>query len=1218
MKALKISAFVLGGLTLLTVIAVALALNSGVQTWAVRKALAGQPGLALTVDRVSAGTSSAQITGLRIEQDGTLLSADEITAAYSAWDYLTGGLIVVDSAALKGLTLDLRSAPAAITTPAGNPPATPTTVTAPAAPAVTTPGTPPAQPFAGIFTLLQLPVDVRVGRVSADGKALLPGNQSATFAVEGKDIAAGQSGELSWKLDFTDAGTDVPVASAQLTGTATVRITADRRIDRIELTTTASARGPGLPTDSVHVALTAAQPAVAGNESFQARVGLLRGTAVEPLLATDVDYLATSRTFAGTWNVTIGAGQLDALLSGLGLPDFTARGAGKFTFEPTTGNLATDGSLEADVTNLGTVSPALAAVGGLKVRTAFDARLAGEVARLEKLELTATDANGRTLAEITALQPVSFNTRTQLVALANPNAPLARVSVQALPLAWAQSFISPVVIDSGELSLVLGVEAAADGSRVAVRTIEPVTLRNVTLRDGENRLVDQASFTVSPRIDYTADRVEAELAGLAIVLSPGDRIEGTVTAQVATLSTTPAVTFTTRLNGRLADAFKPYLPLDPGPLTFAHESAGTLAGNELQLTTLAFTVNREAGAALLGVTLVQPLRVNTGSMAISTAQPNAAAVRVQLGEVPLVWGQAFVADSALSGALTGGTIDLSFRGRRDLAAVTSAPITLRGISATIGGDALANAVDVNLDLAASFRDLMLSYDLRQLELKEGDANIATLRVAGTVGEGLGAAITITGKGTLTADLPAALRQPALAPFATLSRGTLAVAFDASAGQTIALKATVSAKDLVARQGNRALGSIEAAADVALDPAGSGKVKLPLVVTVGNRKSDVTLDGTVAKSGEAYRFDGKLTGEQIILDDLQALAALAPAATPAAATPTATPATRPAPTTAPRGSIPANPPARSPTPAATAAAAAARDTVPFWQGVTGRFELDVKRVQYGQDYPISGLRGALAITENRLAVETLEGRLKENPFKFAGGLTFAAQQPKPYSLTGTANVTNFDIGEFLRASNPSERPALETKATVAAKLGGSGLNLNDLLTQATGEFELTGAKGVLRALGRKGQAVSAASTVLGIVGAMRGSDTTVAVAELASALNELAFDQFKLRVERSATLDFKVTSLEFLSPTARITGSGGITYQAGVPIQSQPLRFDLMLAGKDNLAFLLNRAGVLGTTQDAQGYYQMNSGISLGGTAAKPDSTALWRMIGQAAIGGLLR
>ena len=74
----------------------------------------------------------------------------------------------------------------------------------------------------------------------------------------------------------------------------------------------------------------------------------------------------------------------------------------------------------------------------------------------------------------------------------------------------------------------------------------------------------------------------------------------------------------------------------------------------------------------------------------------------------------------------------------------------------------------------------------------------------------------------------------------------------------------------------------------------------------------------------------------------------------------------------------------------------------------------------------------------------------------------------------------------------------------------------------------------------------------------------------------------------------------------------------MPIQSQPLRFDLMLAGKDNLAFLLNRAGVLGTTQDAQGYYQMNSGISLGGTAAKPDSTALWRMIGQAAIGGLLR
>ncbi len=1207
MKALKISAFVLGGLALLVVAGLALALNSGVQTWAVRKAVADQPGLTIEVGRVSAGLSNAEITGLRVVQDGTILTADSITATYSAWDYLSGSRVVVDQAALKGLAVDLRSAAPAS---AGGSPASPAPApaTGNANPAANASSATPSQPFAGIFNLLALPVDLSVGRVTAEGRALLPGNQAATFSLEGSGIATGQSGQLAWKVDFTDAGANVPVASAQLNGAATVRITADRRIDRIELTTTASTRGPGLPADAFRIDLTATQPTAAGNESFQARIGLVRGTQVEPLLAADVDYLAATRAFAGTWNVTVGAGQLGALLSGLGLPDFTARGTGKFAFEPTSGNLATDGTLEADVANLSTISPALAAVGSLKVRTVFDARLAGELARLEKLELTATDANGRTLAEINALQPVSFNTRTQLVTLANPNAQLARISVQSLPLAWAQSLVSPLVIDSGDLSLVLAVEAAADGSRVAVRTVEPVALRGVTVRDGDTRLVDQASFTVSPRIDYSADRVDAELAGLTLVLSPADKIDGTVSAQVANLSTAPAITFTTRLGGRLADALKPYLPLDPGPLTFTTETAGTFTGTELQVSRLALAVNRETGAALVGVTLSQPLRVDTATMAISTAQPDSPAARIQLGEVPLAWAQAFVADSALTGALTGGTLDLSFRGRRDLAVVTSSPITLRGVGATISGETLARAVDVNLDFSASFRNLILTYDVRQLELKEGEASLATLRVGGTVGEGLGAAITVTGKGTFAADLPAALRQPILAPYATLARGNLAVAFDGSYGQTLTLQATVSAKDLVARQGNQALGSIEVAADVALDPAGTGKVKLPLVVTVGNRKSDVTLDGTVAKSGEAYRFDGKLTGEQIILNDLQAIAALAPA--------TPSPTTATTPVTAPRGSIPASTPARTPAPTSTPPVA--RDTKPFWQGVTGRFELDVKRLQYGQDYPISGLRGALAITEDRLAVETLEGRLKENPFKFAGSVTFAAQQPKPYSLTGTANVTNLDIGELLRATNPSERPALETKATVAAKLGGNGINLDDLLKQATGQFELTGTKGVLRALGRKGQAVGAASAVLGIVGALRGSDTTVAVAELASALNELPFDQFTLKVERAASLDFKVTAMEFLSPTARVTGTGSVTYQAGVPIESQPLRFDLQLAGKDNLAFLLNRAGVLGTTQDAQGYYLMSSPISLGGTAAKPDSSALWRMIGQAAVGGLLR
>lgn len=1219
MKALKISAFVLGGLLLLAALAVVLALQPGIQTWAVRKAVAGQPGLTIEVGRVDAGTSHAEISGLRVVQDGAVIAADRITATYSAWDYLAGGRIRIDDATVAGLVVDLRAAEAAPSGPA-TPGSSASTTRAPVPPSPSTaPSAAPAAPgqappFAGIFDLLQLPVELVVDRVSAEGRALLPDDRTAVFSVEGRDLAPGRSGQLGWQVDFTDAGAGVPVNSAQLTGTATVRITPDRRIDRIEAVSTASARGPRLPADALRLELTASQPAAGGNESFQARVGLVRGPQVEPLLAADVEYQAGARTFAGTWDVTVGAGQLGPVLAGLGLPDFTAQGAGKFTFEPAIGNLAADGMLRAALADLRTLSPALAAVGGLNVETAFDVRFADDVARLERFELTATDAAGRRLADVAALQRVSFDTRTQRVALADPAAQLARVSVQALPLAWAQAFVAPLAIDGGELSLVLAVEAAADGSRVAVRPVEPVALRAVTVRDGDQVLVEQATLTFEPRIDYTAGTVAADLANLTLALPAGDRVGGTMSARVASLSTTPAISFTARLEGRLVSALRPYLPLDPGPVTFATAAEGSLTGSSLQLAQASLQADREGGAALLALTLAQPLRIDLDTLAVAAAQAATPAAHVRLGELPLAWGQTFVPDAVFTGNFTGGALDVSFRSLEDLTVTTFAPLTLRGVGVVLAGEELARDLDVNADFSATLRGDVVAYEVRQLELKQGEATVGTLRVAGEAR--LGPTPAVSAKGNLAADLAAALRQPVLAPYAALAGGDLEVAFDANAGQAVEAKATISARNLVARQGNTPLGTLEAAADVALDPAGSGRVKLPVTLTAGgNRRSDFTLDGSLARQDAKFTFNGRLTSYQLILDDLQALAVLAPATAPApaaapAASPTAAPS-RPSPSAPARSSTPAaTRPATSPAPAG-------RDAAPFWQSVAGRFELDLKRVQYGQDYPVSGVRGVLVATDDRLAIETLEGRLKENPFKFSGGVTFQAQQARPYTLAGTANVTHLDIGEILRAANPQERPALETKATVAARLGGTGLNLADLLDHATGEFDLSGTQGVLRALGRKGQAIGAASAIVGLVGALRGSDTTVAVAELASALNELPFEQFKLRVERGADLDLKITSMEFLSPTARITGSGRVTYQAGVPIQAQPLHFDLQLAGKDHLAFLLNRAGVLGTAQDDKGYFPMSSAIALGGTAAKPDSSQLWRLIGQAAAASLL-
>jgi hypothetical protein len=357
-------------------------------------------------------------------------------------------------------------------------------------------------------------------------------------------------------------------------------------------------------------------------------------------------------------------------------------------------------------------------------------------------------------------------------------------------------------------------------------------------------------------------------------------------------------------------------------------------------------------------------------------------------------------------------------------------------------------VDLLASLTATKRGETIAYEVRKVEVKQGQNVLAALTVAGEAR--LGAKMTIVAKGNLEADAAALMTQPALAPFATLSRGRVAAVFEANVAESIDAKAAISAKNLVAKQDNRALGDLEVTLTANMKPDGSGTVSAPLTLTNANRKSDLAIDGTFGKASnkETFLFTGKIASNQLVVDDFEPLAALAPASE------TKKPET--------------------PTPSG-------RDTAPFWKGVNGKLDLDLKRVLYGKDYVVSGIRGSATITDSKLSLDGLEGRFKENPFKLAAGVTFAAPQPKPYALTGSVNVAGLDIGEILRAANPSEKPAMESRVTVLANLNGNGNTVGELMKHAYGKFDVTGGKGVQRALGRNGgQTISAVSSIVGII------------------------------------------------------------------------------------------------------------------------------------------
>lgn len=1166
MKALKIVGLLVVGFLLLGVVLIALALTPSFQTWAVKRAVAGQPGMTFDVSRLAAGFSATDVADLRLTTDGIVVTAKGVSARYSAWEYLTQNRLNADSVTIEDLVVDLRNATAA--KPAATPPGSRSPEAQPSKPEATA-------PFEGILKQAQLPFDVRVGTMSARGRALLPNEQVVTFELKGSGIETGKQGKIEWTVNFTDATTGAALSGLRSTGTGSVRITADRRIDLIEADTVAAAAGPGLPPDRVQLFVRAEQPAGSSNEQYATTVSLLRGNAPETILKATAQFLAASREIAGAWDLNLRAEQLTAVLTGLGLPEIAARGTGKFNLKPDTGAAAASGNLQGEVAKLEQVAPALAAIGSARFKVSFDGGMDADVAQLNLLELEATDGNGRPFAQISAKQKIGYEVSTQRITFANPNEELARISIQALPLAWAQPVVAPMVIESGDLSLILAINAEPDGSRVRARAIEPLSLRAVTVRQDGKPLVEQLTITLRPQVDYSATRITAELGDLMVSMPDGDSASGKITADITNVDTTPKIAFTTELKATLINALKPYLPAPMGTLTLVSSSAGQLEGDILQITRATTTVTRDQGVLLSSLELQQAVRADLKATTFTVPNPTATAVRMQLGEIPLAWAESFVEKSKLGGVLGGGVFEISMRSADDLTVTTVEPVTLRGVSATIDGQALAQNLDLSANLTATKRGETVVYDVRRIEVKQGETTLAGLNAAGQAT--LGAKMTVSAKGSLEANVAALMTQPALAEFATLSRGQVTANFEATMAETTQAKATLSARNLVAKQENRSLGDLEITLDAAMKADGSGSVVMPLTLTNAQRKSDLNVTATFGKAAnrETFLFAGKVVSAQLVVDDFEPLAALAPASDPK----------KPAPTTKP-----------------------GRDEKPFWTGVNGKLDLDLKRVVYGKDYVISNVLGGATITDNRLALNGLEGRVNENPIKLAAAVDFASQKPQPYALVGTANVTNLRVGEFLRAANPNEKPAIETAVTVVADLKGNGTNITDLAKNVYGRFDVTGSDGVLRALGRKGQVATGLSAALGIAGALTGSATTSAIGELTATFAELKFDSFKMQVERGADLALKLTSIEFKSPLMRTTGSGTLANRPGVAMQDQPMQIQLQFGAKGGLEHLLGRANALGEQADPEGYRLMQRNFTVGGTPSNPDSSALWSIL----------
>jgi len=484
--------FLFAALSLVGLLAVGLILvfTPAVQTWAARKALAGQPGLTASLERVSVSLGGVSVKGLVLEQPGLRVSVPSLEANLPIIA-AARGRIDLESCVAKGWVVEIDPAAMAGSSQASS------------APAKDSAG------FGGVFDLLQLPVDLSAGTLDVEGRVIVRGAEAvdATVALTGGGLGAGKTGKLRIVSSATlPAGA---VDSLRTDLTLSVGMDGPRSISSLAALLQAEARGTQFPAGArLELALDAAR------EPGRERYGLEVRREARSLVKLAASLAKPGEPVAGTWQVAARDTDLTPFLLGRALPQFLIDGGGSFS--AATGkaaDLSLSGELKGEVSRLAVLDPRLSVLEALRLSSGFDVHVGAKTADVRTLRVAVARADGRALFEASTLQPFGLALETLTVKAGDAAKPLARLSLESLPLAWAKPWLEGMD-SSGELSGAWVLTALPTG--VSVGTETPTQLQAFTLTKQGETLAKGLDLRATYRADYSAEGWQLDLAGLSL------------------------------------------------------------------------------------------------------------------------------------------------------------------------------------------------------------------------------------------------------------------------------------------------------------------------------------------------------------------------------------------------------------------------------------------------------------------------------------------------------------------------------------------------------------------------------------------------------------------------------------------------------------------------------------------------------------------------------
>lgn len=1180
MKPARLLLIFLGLFLALNLVLGVLALTPAVQRWAVLRAVRGEPGLRFDVTTVAAGLSRIRLEGVQVVKGGLTVQLAQLEADYSLAQLLFWRRLVISRLAGSGLVVDASrlSRDKSTAVAAGAPAAAP-----------------------GMMTQIKLPFALVLDDSLIEGRALLPGSAggppvTAEYKITGGKFSPGQEGTLVLIATLKNPAPSARVATLRTAVTLRAVQTEQKTFSRVSLTAVVDAEGRNLSGEE-QLKIAAELGITAAGENYGLTIDTLIRGAAENVLSVRATLPAGGKEYAGDWKLLARAAQLEPFFLGAALPDFNARGEGRFTFNPTSLAASLQGGLTGEVSRLEVLEPAWRAIGAVKLAAQFDLAEADGVARLNELNLTL--AGDQPVLELSAARAaeINFKERRLQVGGSAPGEALT-LTLHGLPLAWVRPFVSAADVSGGMITGQLAITGETD--RLLLRAVQPLQIGRLNIVQAGELLLAKADVALAFEAVLTRQELAAAVSAFTLKTPAGDTLSAQARVTLP-VGPDPSVMIVATYTADLPTLLAPWLPL--GRVKAAGEADFTVAGPKIELRRLQAGVTDAAGLDLFKATALRPFLFDLATRHAEVAGATGAVelLRVTLGRVPLSALPLTMPGAKLGGFVAAGDLVLAVDGDK-LTVRAPAAFKLSDVSLTEQGQPALTGLQIE---ARPAFELTGKTGAR---LQSGDVTVrtagGTLLLAAKGEATQSAAAGLQGAMTFTLEVPALAAQPLFAGTQAVSAGRASGEVRAALGPVNQLEARMTVNGLVTTVTNETLPVANLSFRAVAQSDGKISVQAPLLLDRGGQRSDLGFTMDLTPAGRGFVVDGRLAGEHIELAD--ALAVLGVFLAPAAGS--------------------------GDKPVAAASTKVVADTTPAWSRFTGRLALDVKSVVRGTDWSMSGLTGLVRLEPAEVTLQKLEAAFGEKgrlEAKARVGFTRGAQ---PYDLAGDFSLTEFDAGRLFKALEPAKPATVEGVFSVNGRFTGSGETLARTLERSHGTFDLTSRAGVFRGLQRTTNKISMTSKAVelgaSVLGSIFGSEKVTKTAEkvagqayfvdqLAQSIGELPYDQLSVKLARDEALNVTMEDISLVSPEIRLIGRGTVTHVADKPLLEQPINASLTIAGRGKLEELFGKLRLLSGAKDDLGYARTKETVTLGGTLLRPDPTAFFTRIATAKLGDML-